>query len=220
MQFWGFKTRVCNYAQRSKVSNNRYHMTSMTWGFFKDALKHRCISGSFPPEWGMDELWGRVRWSRSSRVFLNARWSKRHFWARIHVCVSVRRACVRERKDVSENEWEDGARLVCRFRSTFSWKEESRCFPLWPWLTVWIHYAFRGALVQKSAQKPPRPPANPSIGPTFIILTFPLGGGWGGGAGGHQSRSSPRPSVWRRTCHPHSVSGRLLACTRFVVSED
>lgn len=47
-------------------------------------------------------------------------------------------------------------------------------------------------------------PANPSIGPTFIILTFPLqGSDW------HQSGSSARSSVRRWRCHSHSVRGRL-----------
>lgn len=63
-----------------------------------------------------------------------------HFGVFLHGCVymSVRQAHAKKERRVMcvKNEWEEGARLVCRFRSTFSWKEDPCCFPLWPWLTV------------------------------------------------------------------------------------
>lgn len=180
-------------------------------------------------------FWVIYFWIKGVLLWKTARWSSllRSFWSMVicftslseadgggdmQRCVSGRVTCgclgKKEESDGSQKEWEEGARLICRFRSTFSWEEDPCCFPLWPCLTVWIHYAFRGALVQKWALNPPCPPANPSIGPTFIILTFPLRGEW------HQSGSSTLSSVRRWTCRPHSVRGRLPACTGFVVSEE
>lgn len=127
-----------------------------------------CICGA-----GSCELWGGEKWKTEI------------FWG-IYSCMCHKPVDEKVKSDALENEWKEEAGLVYRFRSTFSWKEDSCCFPLSPCLTVWIHYA------------------NPSIGPTFIILTFPLqGSDW------HQSGSSSRSSVRRWRCHSLSVRGRL-----------
>lgn len=214
----------------------------MTWGIFKDIFKHLCISGLLTLESKVscceEELGGAAYWevfdpwwcgSPLSVMVRRRRWCicwgvcrrerQKYFWGIFsYVCVKQANALEWEREraetDVLENEWEEGARLVCRFRSTFSWKADPCCFPLWPWLTVWIHYAFRGALVQKSALKPPVPPCQPINWAYIYYFDLSFAGEW------HQSGSSTRSSVRRRRCHPHSVRGRLPACAGFVVSEE
>lgn len=158
----------------------------------------------------------RRRWCLCRGVSLNTEILS--IYSCVCVCVWNKRMFERESAErvVLENECEEGARLV--FRSTFSWKEDPCCFPLWPWLTVWIHYAFSGALVQKSALKPPThhpvPPCQPINWAYIYYFDLSFAGEW------HQSGSSTHSSVKRRRCHPHSVRGRPLACAGFVVSEE
>lgn len=180
----------------------------------------RLPEGCFDPRWCGSLLPAKVRrrWHAEVCVREEDRDTFEYLVLREWVWVWNKRMFEREREraqsGVLENEWEEGARLVCRFRSTFSWEEDPCCFPLWPWLTVWIHYAFSGALVQKSAVKPPAPPCRPINWAYIYYFDLSFAGEW------HQSGSSTRCSGRRRRCHPHSVRGRLPACAGFVVREE
>lgn len=169
----------------------------MTWGIFKDIFKHLCISGLLTVESKTscceEEFGGAayqgffffcfVLWWCGSPLSVKVMHMQRCVSKRsgyileyIFICVCVKREKREKRVTCVENEWEEGARLVYRFRSTFSWKEDPCCFPLWPFLTVWIHYAFRGALVQKSAPNPPAPLPTHQLGLHLLFWPFLCGG--------------------------------------------
>ncbi len=174
----------------------------MTWGLFKDIFKHLCISGlltleskascceeelvgaaywgGFDPWWCGSPLSAKVRrrWCIHRGVCQRER--QRYFWVFTHTCVYVteRQAlCLREREWCvwrMSGKMEPGS--SADLDQPFHGKKTHAVFLFG---RAWL-YEFIMPLGEHSSKNqlwnPLRPPANPSIGPTFIILTFPLRG--------------------------------------------
>lgn len=151
----------------SKVSCCGEELGNLLRGFWRMLIQFTSLSE------GEEELMHKQSWE----MWGGEKWKTEIFWG-IYSYMWDKPVDEKEESDVLKNEWKEGARLVYRFRSTFSWKADSCCFPLSPCLTVWIHYAFRRALVQKSALNPPCTPCQPINWTYIYYFDLSFAGEW------------------------------------------